>query len=529
MKHSLYPALGLFLLLPVIAGAQSLGAYPAEEYCSSSCYSGGYNAGLSSGYNQGNVAGIEQCVADPSSCGISLAACMDDLDVVNDLGEVEPNDNLISANPLPINVNVQGQSYSAIDQDWFYVITTTPNQNLLVNFSIPTELQGEADSEAIVDLTLAGWTISVRDASGNILAEFDTGTAGSTTAPTGSVTYRTTLGFASTYYIVVQPNDPERVHGSYTLSAVLQQTDQDTPNYLIGFHDTELEPNNLPAEATELSGQVTMYGLINLTFDSIGVEFDEEEPQTLWLQGEEDWFFYDSEGNEIITLSFCSREECEANGNWQVEVYDSSVTSLIENQLPQQDLGVTPLLAFNTDNGTDDVTETFTLGLTNAGRYYLRVTHRRLKYAPCAQYQFTSLNSEDGFGGLCNCDSGTSCYIPSDNCQDGDSGLFCQTEWLGDGGTCVVGVEPGCSAQCEMVQECETVQQCEDVEQCNAHFISSALCSCSEFGEVILTPESEDGVVDTTQYNFTWQSTRLPPNSANTEAYDDMQNRPTPY
>lgn len=46
-------------------------------------------------------------------------------------------------------------------------------------------------------------------------------------------------------------------------------------------------------------------------------------------------------------------------------------------------------------------------------------------------------------------------------------------------------------------------------------------CRCAAFGVVVEIPDGPT----TTQYNFTWHGTALPPNTADTGAYQDYLNR----
>ena len=258
-------------------------------------------------YNSGVTAGTEWCKTNPQECGILLEACMAD----PTFGETEPNDNIVSADPLVLDTKFWGQSYGPLDQDWFYTITDKANQTLTINFSIPGG-------------TPAGWTISIRDAAGNIFTEFDTSAVGTVTTADGAITYRATLGLVGTYYIVLKTTGGTPQYEPYNLAVILQDSPLETPNFVVGFHDVEVEPDNVPGKANQLASGVAMYGLINLTFNNNLVVPDTGGNGFEYSQGYDvDWYVYSSPGNEIINLSICNREACTL-GNWLFEVYDEA-------------------------------------------------------------------------------------------------------------------------------------------------------------------------------------------------------------
>jgi hypothetical protein len=539
MKPFAHAALG-FVLLICFATVQAgtLGDYPGEsdpcladrQASFTDGYNQGYAVGKQDGYHlglgDGTAQQLAQCVADPQSCGISLASCMPD----PVFGETEPNDNLIAADPLKLGANFWGQSYGAEDQDWFYTETTAANQNLILNFSVPGGL-------------LTGWKVTIRDAAGNIFANFNTAVAGgvSTNAADDAVTYRVTLGLVGTYYIVVQPTPPAECtvidpsdlkcsqnFSPYSISALLQDSSLDTEQPIVGFADTEIEPNDVPSRANPLATSVSMYGLINLTFNStipVPGETDNDPDTAVWGQGDDDWYVYYSKGNEIITLTFCSKEKCGV-GDWYVEVYDQPSANAIEQGTPHDQ--VKPLLAFNTniyqcyDPSTKELIfcedefhprepVTQRLGLRDPGYYFMRVDHMRLFTAPCAAYNFVDGN---GFANSCSCsDGGNSCYISTDACAAGNLSCRTQTET-----TCIPGVQPGCQEQCETVGEGDAAK-----ETC-VYWTTQALCACSQYGGVVALP-----AFYTSPYNFTWFGTKLPPNTIDTDAYEDFLNRSSPY
>lgn len=444
-------------------------------------FSDGVEDGFSDGFSDGTDAGIEQCFNDPFSCGITLGSCL----APSQFGETEPNDNMVSADLLVPATNFLGQSLSDTDPDWYYITTTQANQNLTVNFSVP-QPQGVSD---LSDWSLQGWQVSIRDARGNRLAGFATDFV-TVDDPGAGISYRVTLGLIGTYYIVVEPNPDNPSSYPYSLAAFIQDSELDTTQYVVGFFDAEIEPNDVPSLANSLANGVSMYGLINLSFDQA---VPGSEGSFVWGQGESDWYVYWTAGNELVNLTFCAREPC-TKGNWFVEVYDQPSAAALEGGMPESE--VTPLLALNTDvnldtggDGADP--ETYSFGLMEAGVYYMRVDHKRKFEAPCLEYALDGNN--DGLVdeplSACGCDSGDSCDIdipnpnPAGLCPDG-SGTIDDN----DGGP----------------------QQC------------SVTCQCIGRGLIVEIPEGDV----TSQYNFTWYGTDLPAATVDTDAYQDYLSRP---
>ncbi|MBV5310980.1 MAG: hypothetical protein JZU59_16505, partial [Chromatium okenii] len=353
----------------------------------------GYLRGIGEGTTTGTAQGIAQCFADPQSCNITLASCIP----AAVYGETEPNDNMIAADPLQLNEYIWGQNYQADDQDWFYTETTIANQNMLLTFKVPGG-------------KMEGWLITIRDATGNVFATFDTSIPGEvpTIAGDEATTYRVTLGLVGTYYIMVQPIPTYNFWGDivailpnykpYAISAILQDSTLNTGTQpIVGFSDTEIENNDLPSRANWLAPSVSMYGLVNLMFNGVvsdGSDF-------VWGQGEDDWYVFNSHGNELATLTFCAKQVCGA-GSWFVEVYDETTAQRLEAGELREN--VQPLLAFNTDTG-DIGSVTYRLGLKNEGKYYMRVDHKRLFSAPCAVYQ-ADINGDGSYDQYCSCSGG---------------------------------------------------------------------------------------------------------------------------
>ncbi len=515
MKPLLYPLLGLFLLVSHGAHAISAGSYPATETCAAekdAAYTEGWVAGDANGntrgyvigYGDGSAAQIAKCVADPQGCGITLASCIPDATY----GETEPNDSFITADPLTQGVNFWGQLYGAADQDWYYTASAKANQNLIVNFSVPDWISGANLAGGLP----AVWNVSVRDAAGNIFANFNTDVVGGIQSTATSVTYSATLGLVGTYYIAVQPADKTKSNAyPYAIAAFVQDTNLDNTQPVVGFYDSEVEPNNIPSRANPLATGVTMYGLINLMFQT---PVPSDDGTYVWGQGEDDWYVYQAKGNEIITLTFCAKEAC-GPGNWFVDVYDFASAKLLESGTPTKD--ITPLLSVNTDT-TNDPSATFRLGLRDSGYYYMRVNHKRLFTAPCYVHQFLSSTAASGYTGSCECETGDSCYLPAD-CTD-ENGLVCKNVPV----DCVVGIEAGCDYIENVPAGCGVADKDGKVTACDT-YQTQARCSCSQYGGVVEIPENEYS----SPYNFTWHTTQLPTNTTDTKAYEDYWNLTNPY
>lgn len=531
MKPLMHPLAGLALLLPLAANAASLGSYPATETCQAdreASYAEGFSAGEANGWNLGHQAGhdfgVRSCVADPLQFGVTLASVIPPASY----GETEPNDNVIAADPLAQGNNFWGQLYGAADQDWFYTETRNANQNILVTFSVPSWI---SDAN-LLEGRPAIWNVSVRDAAGNVFANFNTNVMGAINSydydreTFYSMTYSITAGLAGTYYVVVKPVDTVLTASAeaypYSVAVVVQDSPLVNDQPVVGFFDSEIEPNNVPSRANPLANGVSMYGLISLTFNAALPGVDDDS-NYVWGQGEDDWFVYNSNGNEIVTLNFCAKERC-GPGNWFVEVYDQAMANRFEAGEPRENL--TPLLSINTDT-TNDPNATFRIGFQDPGYYFMKVNHKRLFTAPCLMYQFASTESETGFTGWCECESGNSCDIPTDGCSDSELGLFCKNETI----ECSAGVDPGClladgqGGRPQFPADCPVLGEDGSITTPCATYQTLAHCSCSQYGGVVQVPENEY----TSPYNFTWYGTQLPPSTVDTDAYEDYLDRSNPY
>lgn len=597
MKSLMHLWAGLVLLLPIAVNAASLGEYPApSDPCKDereASYASGYAAGESNGFQvghqQGHQAGhdmgIRQCVAEPLQFGVTLASVIP----AATYGETEPNDNFISADPLIQGANFWAQLYGPADQDWFYIETTAPNQNILVTFSVPYWI----NNVNLLDGRPAVWNISVRDAAGNIFANYNTNIMGAIDSYDKdretfySMTYSITAGLVGTYYIVVKPVDDRLICGQfcnvtaypYSVAVVVQDSPLVNNQPIVGFYDVEVEPNDVPSQANRLATGVSMYGAINLTFNT-GVVPDPSDPDNrMWAQGEDDWYVYNSRGNEIVSLEFCTKDQC-ARGNWFVEVYDQATATRVENGAPRQSPQVVPLLAFNTDN-VNDPSATYRIGLRDPGYYFMRVSHKRLFTAPCVGY-LTDIDN-DGLPGpdpqSCACTGGESSCTktilnPSDPVVDvdtettreleyppcpgsGDRTAMCPVECVCAGSPehGLAAPESGCATlgynpmrcecpfglySCDLMisnpgsptvnvetKTTETVEYelCPDGSGGGSNPQCEIGCVCAAFGGTVELPE---GSV-TSSYNFTWHGTQLPPSTIDTDAYEDYLGRSNPY
>lgn len=448
----------------------------------------GFSAGYGSGSSDANAScgmTLASCQNDPASCGISLGACL----AAPIYGETEPNDNIVTADPLLLDTKFWGQSYAIEDQDWFFVVSSQPNQTLTLNFSK-------------IDGPPQGWILSVRDSAGNLIASFNTGSVQGATSDRGDITYRVTLGLVGTYYIQVKPDPLQFSHEPYQLAALLQDSPLATQNFIASIADAEIEPNDDPSQSTVLTTGVSMHGLISLVLPpQATVVPDPDGDGFEYLQGEDDWFIFPSQGNEIVTLSVCDRSAC-GDGQWLFQLFDEPAAfhnwSGAANAPP-------PLMAFNSPVGKPVEQR---LGISHAGNYYIRVQHRRLLTAQCLGWGLDIDADGQAENRGCACEQGESqcetdvalgtrdgvvvASTPDGNnyvCPNGSLG-----EFLGESGGDVV---VRCSVDC----------------RCNA-----------TYGQITLPGEAM-----TSPYNFTYYSTQLTPSTATSDAFGDFQSRPSPY
>lgn len=346
MKKRVVPFLaGGFVagLLPGVSSADIISVpglvkyYTQEEY--DQHYRDGYNVGVGDGKNV--------CKGNPKDCGITLAATMTNARY----GETEPNDDMVSANPLVPDTKYWGQAYGPLDQDWYYITTYQVNEMVTLNFTLPQTPSGQ---------NVSGWDISVRDAAGNVLTEFNTSfmqddPATAAVNESREIKYPVFLGHRGTYYVVVKPVPiaPGVIsYYPYNLAVHIEPSDIETPPTDVNFTDVEVEPNDTAAQANPLTSGKTMYGLLNTRV--VG------DYTNGWaLQSEQDWFWYQSPGDDTVTLSWCQREDCptESGRQWRVTVTDDKGT----------------VMSTFHAGGAASSAKTVRIGLKNAGVYYMQV------------------------------------------------------------------------------------------------------------------------------------------------------------
>lgn len=458
----------------------------------------GLETGRTEGYQLGAEATIGTCQADPSACGISLGACL----TAPEFGETEPNDNIVTADVLLLDTKFWGQSYGIDDADWFFVTTERPNQSLIVNFAVPNG-------------SVAGWNLSIRDAAGNTLAQFDTGSVSTATSAAGDITYRVTLGLVGTYYIVLQPRSLR--YDPYTLAALIQDTPLETKNFVVGFNDVETEPNNLPGQWNLLSTGVTMFGTMNLSFAPGTVVPDADGSGYEYSQAvDQDWFLHQSRGNEVLTISVCNRQEC-TKGNWLFQLYDEASANIVATGNY-----AAPLLAFNSDTGGANQ---YSAGIQGGGNYFLRVTHKRLLSAQCADYRFAIRTDETADQLACRCDGGVNDCEQSKVIQGQAQGaLQVRTGSSPDGAPAYTYYCPNGTAGTVLNPPPEG-GFATDANGYGDTLVCDLPCQCASYRGTIEVPK---GAL-TSQYNFTLHSTQLPPATGTTDAYQDFIDRPNPF
>jgi len=245
------------------------------------------DAAYKQGYQNGVLAGKAQCLSAPQSCNITLGTLIN----VPDLGETEPNENAVGADPIASGKTIQGQSKNSTDKDWFWL--TTPSNNALISVIFK-----------IAGIRSTAWTISVRDRAGNIVGQANVVDIAFENAEGDlEASFDVTVGESGTYYIVVEPFGGFSSL-NYLLTAVVTETDQDSPtNPGLSPHDAETEDNNNWSRADLLASGVSIVGQLSSAND-------------------EDWYVIASNGDEIISFDFCG-EECSTN--WMVFVIDGGV------------------------------------------------------------------------------------------------------------------------------------------------------------------------------------------------------------
>jgi hypothetical protein len=433
-------------------------------------------------------------------CGVTLSSVLSGAQ----FGETEPNDHIVAADPLITESIFWGQSRSLGDEDWYYLTTIEPNQLLTLNFTVPDRV--------LVDNTRLsqGWLVSVRDAAGNVYAQFDTrfmlddpNTVNQNESR--EITYPVFLGHTGTYYITVEPQISETEQADpntlsilfwpYNLAAVLEFSGLDSAPPDVNFHDVEIEPNNVRADSNPLATGVTMFGLLRQTTDTTQTNPD----GSLFVQTDVDWFRYTSPGNEQIVLAWCGKEACTEDTFWFVEV--------------EREDG-TPILSFNSDRA-----ETVRFGLAAPGNYYMQVNFQRSTDAICNVF------SQDEF----ECKQETfECQVLNvtpaipddpDTAVDESQPVTCE---YGTGNICGTALQSEATASC--------VRTDLAAEDATDNPVWQWAIICQEFGPVCLefAPINDLNALNV-EYNFTWWGTKLQPLTNGTDAFDEFLERPTWY
>ena len=438
------------------------------------------------GFQQGQSAGILQCKGDPASCDIRLS----DVLTGAEFGETEPNDHIVAADPIIPEHKYWGQSYGLLDSDWFFFTTNEPNQIVTLNFTVPFRDEGSNVSD---------WIVQVRDAAGNIYAEFSTAFIAGNANGDNEITYPIFLGHVGTYYVVVKPEGGTGEVVSfypYNLAIALEYSGMDSTPWDVNFYDVETEPNGTREQADPIATGVTVYGMLHTTLQEVQTSDGQTTPR--YIQSEEDWFVYKSIGNEAINLAICGRENC-APGTWFIDV------QFVE---PASDPGAAPtvtnLISFNTD--TPQVVR---CGITDPGNYYMRVGFERSLDAECVEshteLQCTSSAFICAKGKKCTTDQG--CDPQNQTCEP----------------TCVACDPLGNDPDCVLL----------DAEEARCTVDDPAWTEiCNSFGEVevcdVWAPTQDANALDV-EYNFTWWGTKLQPHTAETPAYEEFLERPSWY
>ncbi|GEM_PF-2207356 len=558
----------LAALLGPLAADAGIAAFPG---IGTPTYDQAYvDAAVANARAQGRQEAAAECLADPGNCGCNdgLAPC--GVSTASTLpnalyGETEPNDHMVAADPLVSTAKYWGQSQSLDDQDWFYVTTNEPNQVLTLNFTVPDRVLTSPDR-----LT-QGWLISVKDAAGNDYAKFDTRFAldDPTTAEKNEskeITYPVFLGHQGTYYVVVQPqladasgtpitttvgqnlNDLSVLYAPYNLVAVLDYSQLDNAPPDVNFHDVEIEPNDTDAQANALTTGVTLYGALLMTRDPTSVQTVGGAPQ--YLQADQDWYKYHSDGNEQVVLAWCGMQDCE-KGTWYVEVRQGSATGQI--------------LA---SGNTTEAGKTFNFGIKDPGDYYLHVDFKRDLNATCLEYSDTGDPSVDlnctGRAEQCQqltvtaaatTSYATCTYAAGNGCGDtqqsdnttsdancnahpGSTGcsIACARTDLGESsaitGHCSITTTTTCTqdSDCPAGPPAETCTITSNAPV-NGYPLWKWAESCTAFERVCLKYGQTQDLADTlsASYNFTWWGTKLLPLTNGTPAFEGFQERPAFY
>lgn len=284
MKNSLKTT-ARWSTLALAMGIMSIPAFQAQAAINWPGGTGDKNKNVE--FQEGWDDGQQDCRDAPQPCGVKIYPMTKKVGY----GETEPNDHILNADGLLLGQFYHANSLGTFDEDWYHVVTDKPSQKLTVYF---------LGDEGAFNET-AGWVIQVRDLNGNIIAAFDTTTAGggddgddgdggdggddgnaptTDTSPVDAAKItEVTLGKLGTYYISVKPKaggtaTPAAGDGGnggagslrgYNIAVNLEDTGQITANPDENRFDTETEPNNDKTHADPLRSNVAMTGVFNRT------------------------------------------------------------------------------------------------------------------------------------------------------------------------------------------------------------------------------------------------------------------------
>lgn len=209
--------------------------------------------------------------------------------------EVEPNDHLLSANPIIPGQPVAGQLRSKEDEDFFALRTVQDNAQ--VNVEVP---KGPAK-----------WQVSLWDALGNLLYRRESATD-------SDLVFAVTIEHAGKFYLSIAAVDDSRADYTFNVTGQgLQNPNDRTPN--ANFHNVEIEPNDTLEGANPVTSAVRLLGQLRT-----GSEID--------------LFKLESPGNEILSVALCPENaDCAGqfsnnSGPWVVYVFDANLTQRMLDQ-----------------------------------------------------------------------------------------------------------------------------------------------------------------------------------------------------
>jgi hypothetical protein len=197
--------------------------------------------------------------------------------------EVEANNTPATATTLTPAVTMTGQLLSNADLDYYKVTATGPGA---ISVAIATNN---------ANIFKAGWSVSLLDSAGAVLASANCNTC--------SQTVSAGISMAGTYYVLVQA--PEG-----TTSA-----NNSTENYTLNLslsnqtNTVEVEPNDTPATATNLTPTVTMTGQLLSNTDL-------------------DYYKVTATGPGAISVAIATNNANIFKAGWSVSILDSASTVL---------------------------------------------------------------------------------------------------------------------------------------------------------------------------------------------------------